>query len=89
MAEIVLQESDLADLFFGLKVDGIETINAGGWEQEGKWQYKHIIVKIGDKYYEFSASRCGSYHTDWEYDFDTTGHEVKEVQQTVSYWVKA
>ena len=66
-----------------------ETIEEGEWVQDYKYQYKEVVVKFDDEFYQLNFSRSGSYHTDWYYN-DTEGLKVsrqeKVVTQTIVTW---
>lgn len=57
---------------------------AGEWEDEGKYSSKVIIVKIDDKLYQFSATKSGSYYTDYYYSYETEGTEMEAYTKTIT-----
>ena len=75
--------------------DVFELVEMGKWVSEGKYEYQNVILKekATGKYYRFSHSRSGSYHTDYTYDWEYGGRgdtfeltEVEPVEKTVIYW---
>ena len=71
---------------------GWEYAEEGGWTQDHKYQYcDHVIRHIeSGRCFQVSASRSGSYHTDWYYTYDNDPIEVKEVEKiiTTKTWVR-
>lgn len=60
----------------------LEMAQEGEWEQDHKYQFKSSVAKYEDKFYQFSESRSGSYHTDWYYN-DTDVQEVTPVKKVI------
>lgn len=63
--------------------EDFEVIEEGEWTQDCKHQYCDIFVKHlpTGKFYEYSISRSGSYHSDWYYSYEDEGAELAEVQK--------
>lgn len=67
-----------------------EIIEDNGWQDEGKYSYKDVIIKHKDKFYSITFDRSGSYYSHYEYDFDymdTNWPEVEKKEVTVTKWV--
>jgi len=73
--------------------DPYEVIEDGDWVDDGKVSFKDVVFKFEDKFYMYSFSRSGSYHTDYYYnveDLPDDGDDVIEVKQrefVVKKWV--
>lgn len=68
--------------------ESLKIIEEGEWEQDGKYQYRSIIVQFNGDYIQISESRSGSYHTDWYYGDAYIGLvERLEVPKIVIEWV--
>lgn len=63
--------------------DGIELVQAGTWESDGKWEHMTNIFKIDGKFYSHSRSRTGSPYSDYEYEYDDCIIEVEPREVTV------
>lgn len=64
------------------------------WVQEGKYQSCEVIYKqmSTGKFFSAILERSGSYHTDWDYNYEWAGLELTEVELrekviTVREWV--
>lgn len=72
--------------------DGWEVAEDDDWTQDHKYQHCTRVIKhtVSGRCFSVSASRSGSYHTDWYYSYDDMT-EVKavsrEVTQTITEWV--
>ena len=87
MNTIKLTKEEICDLYSG-DLERFESVEDGPWEQDGKYQNAVFIVKeiSTGKFYGYSLSRSGSYHTDWYYSFEDQGEmlvEVKPIEKTV------
>lgn len=67
--------------------DEFETVEVGEWEDDGKYSHQINIFKHDGKYYANQRSRCGSYHTDYDYNYYLDCQEVEQVEVTVKQWV--
>lgn len=56
------------------------------WDDNGKYSNCEYIFEFEGKCYAMGISRCGSYHTDYDYDFDLTCNEVHQVEVTIKEW---
>ena len=77
----------------GLSRDGVELtpIDVGPWESEGKYETCTVIFTDGERFYRSSASRSGSYFSDYSYtsewdDGDADVVEVRKVPKTIEVW---
>lgn len=61
------------------------------WSQDSKYQHcTHVIHHIASgRCFEVYGSRSGSYHTDWNYTFDSDPVEVRKeiIMKPVERWV--
>lgn len=66
-------------------MEGWEYEVEGDWTQDQKYQQvDHIIKHVeSGRFFEVSASRSGSYHTNWDYTYDNEPTEVKPVEKIV------
>mgnify|MGYP003552023679 CR=1 FL=1 len=70
--------------------DGIEIIEDGDWDDQGKYQYKCIIFSMNDKYYQTVVTRSGSYFSNYDYQFESPEEVIKEekvVTKTEINWI--
>jgi hypothetical protein len=60
-------------------VEGLHLEFGGEWTQEGKYQYKELVVHAedDDKYYRYWVSRSGSPFTDWTYGWEWGDDELE------------
>ena len=67
-----------------------EQVEEGEWAQDHKYQHCDFIVKHipTGKFYEFSISRSGSYHTDWYYSYEDDGADLTEVQKVTKTFTR-
>ncbi|NVZ18545.1 hypothetical protein HX794_02695 [Pseudomonas costantinii] len=67
-----------------------ELIEEGEWTQDHKYQHCDFIVKHTEtgKFYEFSISRSGSYHTDWYYSYEDEEADLTEVQKVTKTFTR-
>lgn len=77
----------------GMTRDGVElrVVKEGDWVSEGKYEYCEVIFTDGERYYSATASRSGSYFTDYSYtsewdDGDADVVEVHKVTKTIEVW---
>lgn len=71
-----------------------KVIDAEPWDDQGKYQYKTMIVrnKETNKFYQYSIQRSGSYFSDYYYSTDNDPFveavEVEENERTIveTYW---
>lgn len=71
-----------------------EVIDEGDWDDQGKYQYKTMIVKNKEtgKFYEYTIQRSGSYFSDYYYSTDgepfVDAVEVERKERTIVeiYW---
>ena len=72
--------------------DEYEVVDDGHWEAEHKYEYKSLIFKYKDKFYELSVSRSGSYYTEYYYDWEVVDEfecpEMEQVTITQEIWRK-
>ena len=75
-------------LFLDEDVDGIEYIETTKWEDDGKYQYCTIIFKdlSDNKIYSAGVTRCGSYFSDYDFQFEDNCHEVEKREKVISVW---
>lgn len=70
---------------------GWDYADEGDWTQDCKYQQCTNIIQhlASGRCFEVSASRSGSYHTDWHYNFDSEPAEVQKtvVMEPVERWV--
>ena len=59
-----------------------EIVEEGEWIDSGKYQYKEIVFKVGEKFYRFGITRAGSYWSDYDYWFDDAV-EVRPVKKVI------
>ena len=68
--------------------DDYELVKEGEWVSEGKYEFCDNTFKDADgTHWCVSASRAGSYFTDWEYGYEDEIIEVEEKEVTVKEWV--
>lgn len=77
----------------GRTIDGVElrVVDGGDWVSEGKYENCEVIFTDGERYYSATASRSGSYFSDYSYtsewdDGDADVVEVRKVTKTVEVW---
>ena len=80
------------DICFGDIDEKYEIVEGGDWVDEGKYSYKDVVFKFNGKCYNVSYSRSGSYHTDYDYDWEYDNGpfdciEVEKQEVVVSKWV--
>lgn len=77
-------------IFWG-DMEGWEEAEEGEWTQDCKYQQCENVIRHTEsgRCFEISASRSGSYHTDWYYSFDGDPVEVKQEERVVKslVWV--
>jgi len=66
--------------------EGIEFIEEGEWEDDGKYSYCEYIFKHEGKHYSIWNSRTGSYYSEYYYGSEDWGEfvdcqEVKKVSK--------
>jgi hypothetical protein len=72
--------------------EGWEFIEESDWEDGGKYQFQDVIIKKDGQHYMFTISRCGSYFSDYEYNYaeDKDGMiqltPVTKKTKTIEYW---
>lgn len=65
-----------------------ELVKDIGFTDDGKYSYGTKIVRDADgTCWEVSASRSGSYFSDYEYQYDEELIEVEEKDVTIRKWV--
>ena len=90
MAEVIeelaeeLKDLDVYDLD---EIEGLNVLENGSWEQDGKMQFRENIVSFKDKSFRVVEYRSGSYHTDWNHE----GYSLVEVKpitevRTITTW---
>ena len=92
---MILTEDQVRELIHGEEGDTLEgndlviLIEEGRWVSGGKCEYYECIVKdqLTYRYYRVTASRSGSYHSDWHYAYDTKAVEVVKKPVTLITWV--
>lgn len=77
----------------GVSRDGVElkVVEPGDWISDGKYETCEVIFTDGERFYSASASRSGSYFSDYSYesewdDGDADVVEVHKVTKTIEVW---
>lgn len=83
---ITLTNEQADEIFHKLKVEGFEFVERLDWEDDGKYSYGGVIFKHNDLFYMMSVSRCGSYSTDYEYDYNLNCSQVEKKAVTTEQW---
>lgn len=78
-----LTEQQARDIAFDGSEE-FEIIEESDWVSQGKYDYSNIVFKDknGD-FFILNLSRCGSYFTDYEYDYELECPQVKKVKKMV------
>lgn len=89
---IKLTETECAVLFMEdmLTEKNLELGEQLSCEDQGKYSSIEHLVHNPDtnKYYLFDIARWGSYHTDYDFTYETTLHEVRKEEVVVTKWIK-
>ena len=77
----------------GVTRDGVElrVVEEGDWVSDGKYESCEVIFTDGVRFYTATASRSGSYYSDYTYesdwdDGDADVAEVAKVTKTIEIW---
>lgn len=86
--ETMRRTEEITNVWFDEETDNYETIVEPEWIDEGKFANGFIIFKDKNtgKFYRLSATRSGSYYTDYDIDFDDECYEVHQVEKLVKVW---
>lgn len=88
--KVKLTEEQARDLYKeGQDAEGnMHVISDEEWSGGGKYQSKSIYFTCGDKTYRLNISRCGSYFTEYSYEYELDCDEVVQKQRTIveNYW---
>lgn len=70
---------------FNCDMHGWDYAEEGDFCQDSKYQHATNVIKhlASGRCFEVSASRSGSYHTEWYYTYDSDPYEVKAVEKVV------
>jgi len=66
---------------------GLELEEEGDWDDDGKYQHLSCIYRDKeDKFWELGVTRCGSYFTDYNFDFSRDLTEVRSGEKVITTW---
>jgi hypothetical protein len=85
--KITLTKAQARALHFEEYDEEFEFIEMEDWEDDGKYSNTSIIFRKDGKFYSLEVSRCGSYFTDYEYDYILNCHEVEKVIVQREEWI--
>lgn len=83
----------IRDLFHEDYEGPMEVVERTDFSQDHKYQHAEMIFSCDGKLYSVGISRSGSYHTDWDYEWDYTDTtrlidccEVEKVEKVTYVW---
>ncbi|MNT54882.1 hypothetical protein D3C72_1920750 [compost metagenome] len=83
--------ADVEDMAREYYSGGLRVVEVGDWISEGKYESCDVIFTDGERFYRATASRSGSYFSDYTYnsewdDGDAHVVEVRKVAKTIEVW---
>ncbi|MFD1270658.1 hypothetical protein ACFQ3Y_24925 [Paenibacillus motobuensis] len=91
MSKIKISVADVEDMALEDYGGDLKVVEVGGWVSEGKYENCEVIFTDGERFYSATASRSGSYFSDYTYtsewdDGDADVTEVRKVTKTIEVW---
>jgi len=91
MPSIILTKEEVKEIVFeDYDENTLEVVEDNDWIDDGKYSFKDIIFKKGNKFYRLEVSRSGDYYSDyyycWEDEDEFECNEVEKKEVVVTKW---